>query len=280
MSYLELDITIKGDQAQGRDIAIAELNNVGFESYVETERGVLAYIPLTDYNEKLIETLIVFISPLFKGSSYSSKVIEEKNWNKEWEANFEPVEVEDFCYIRSNFHNPSGNHKYEIIIEPKMSFGTGHHSTTWLMIEMLKNKDLNGKTILDMGCGTAVLAILASKMGGEKVIGIDIDKWAYNNSLENLDVNNISNTRIIYGNASNIPPDNYDVILANITRNILIEDIPKYAKHSPEGGLLILSGFYMEDIEIIKTRATEFNFNFLESKTKNNWASVVFKHKV
>lgn len=279
MNYIEVEIRISGDLDQGRDITIAELSQGAYESFVETEDGLQAYIIESDYDPEYLRKLSIFKNKNFNGSTFDFKLIPEKNWNQEWESNFEAVEVEDFCYLRSTFHLTSPGHLYEVIIDPKMSFGTGHHATTWLMIRQMKDIDFDNIKALDMGCGTGVLAILASMMGAKEVDAVDIDEWAYTNAIENLSLNRINNCKLVLGDINSVPGSNYDIILANITRNILTEDMPGYARLLNKGGKLLLSGFFSEDIAILKERAAELGFIYQNKMTRNNWASIIFNYK-
>ncbi|MDX2415409.1 MAG: 50S ribosomal protein L11 methyltransferase [Bacteroidales bacterium] len=279
MNYIEVEISIPKETEQGREITIAELANAGYDSFIETESGLKAYIIEPDYDSSVLNTLSIFLSDAFKGSVFSDTIIPETNWNKEWESSFEAVEVEDFCYIRTSFHNSSAKHRIEVLIEPKMSFGTGHHSTTWLMISMMKEVDFKGIKVLDMGCGTGVLGIAASLLGASKVDAVDIDEWAYKNAIENIHLNKISNCRIIHGDVNSAPESDYNMLMANITRNILLEDLPAYSDIIMPGGILILSGFYSEDIDIIREKATKMGFIYNKTMLRNNWASLFFNYK-
>jgi ribosomal protein L11 methyltransferase len=276
LKYLELNIVIPLNRETGKDICIAELNEIGYESFLEDESGLLAYIPLRDFKPGLLESLTVRTSKEFGEVHISSREIEEKNWNKEWESNFEPVEVEKFCYLRSPYHKPSAEHRHEIIIEPKMSFGTGHHSTTWLMINQMKDLDFSGKDVLDVGSGTGVLAILASRMECKKVTGIDIDEWAYNNSTENIEINKVTNCSLVHGTVKDIHGQEFDIVLANITRNILLEEMEHYRQLCKDGGILIVSGFFEDDIKPIIAGAEKAGFRFIKSNTRDKWASGLF----
>jgi len=216
------------EQQTAIDILVAELGSVGFESFTENEDGVVAYIQEADWKESLLNDIQILASDEV-GFSYEIEEIEQVNWNKEWENNFEPIVVENEVSIRAPFHsNP--NLKYDIVIEPKMSFGTGHHETTYLMIKHLMALDLRGKKVLDMGCGTGILAIFAELKGAEQIDAIDIDAWCYENSVENIERNHCQNIKVYEGDASMLKGRAYDVIIANINRNILLNDIGVYAE--------------------------------------------------
>ena len=263
----------------GSEILLAELGELPFDSFVETEEGLSAYIQAQDDTEGLLNELYILTNPEFE-VSYQTEEIEQVNWNEEWEKNFEPINVDDLCYVRAPFHEPK-NVPFEIVIEPKMSFGTGHHETTFMMMKHLLNLNVEGLTVLDMGCGTAILAILASMKGAEKVDAIDIDNWCYLNSIENAERNNIQNVDVYEGDAALLEDklNKYDLIIANINRNILLNDMKAYAQTLKVGGVILFSGFYLEDIEAIEQEANENNL-FLDAQLeRNNWASLKFIKK-
>lgn len=258
----------------GNEILIAELGDVGFESFVETEDGLLAYINKEEWRENILDAIYILNSEEFE-ISYTFQDIEQVNWNEEWEKNFEAIEVDGRCTVRAPFHKEPKT-TYDIVIEPKMSFGTGHHETTHMMIQHLLQMEMSGKKTLDMGCGTAVLAILAEMRGAKPVDAIDIDNWCYLNSIENVERNNCKSISVFEGDASLLADKSYDVIIANINRNILLRDIPIYVKSLNEGGTLLLSGFYKEDLEQIKERCSEFSLKFDENLEKNHWVAAKF----
>ncbi len=253
----------------GSEILISDLGELGFESFAENEAGLVAYI--TEDLEKNI-TLNELQYPDFSFSFEKEKIV-QTNWNAEWEKNFEPVLVEDLLLIRAPFHETNSNVKQEIVIMPKMSFGTGHHDTTWLMCKQLFDLDIKSKSVLDMGCGTGVLAILAKKLGANKVVGIDIDEWSVENSKENCIVNNCSEVEIKLGDKETLDTySGFDIILANINKNVLKVQIPIYTKLLKTTGFLLLSGFFNTDIEELEKHAFEHHLKLIQSFTKNNWA--------
>ncbi|WGK63709.1 50S ribosomal protein L11 methyltransferase [Croceiramulus getboli] len=258
----------------GVEILLAQLSEFPFESFEESETGLDAYIPIDqtpgDLKEQ-IETLD------FGDFSFILQVeeIETINWNEAWEKQFEPIEVDGRCAVRAPFHEPMAV-EYEIVIEPKMSFGTGHHETTHLMIKQLLKADLNKKKVLDMGSGTGILAILAAMKGAKEVDAIDIDHWCYMNALENVERNQVSHIRIEEGDVGLLSGRSYEVIIANINRNVLLNDIPAYAKCLPDGGTLFLSGFYTEDIPLISERCNEHGLHFSMNYERNNWVACKF----
>ena len=258
----------------GVEILIAELGMVGFESFVETENGVTAYIQKEEWNDQILDDIQILESEEFQ-IDFTFEEIEPTNWNYEWEKNFSPIEVDGKCTVRAPFHEKT-NTQYDIIIEPKMSFGTGHHETTHMMIQHILRNDFKNKTVLDMGCGTGVLAILATIRGAKSVDAVDYDNWCYLNSIENVERNSCDNITVVEGDASVLKGRTYDIILANINRNILLQDMETYISCLNEGGLLFLSGFYVEDISIIKECAESFMLKFKEKLERNHWVSLKF----
>lgn len=256
------------------DILIAELGQVGFESFTENPDGVEAYIQKADWNASLLDDVQILQSEEVT-FSYEVKEIEQVNWNQEWENNFEPIVVDDQVSIRAPFHKNPGL-AYDIVIEPKMSFGTGHHETTHLMIQHLMNLDLQDKKVLDMGCGTGILAIFAEMKGAGPIDAIDIDNWCYENSLENVARNNCSAISVFEGDSSLLKSDTYDVIIANINRNILLKDMAVYADSLKENGILLLSGFYTEDIEKINESAESQGLKQEKKLVRNNWVGLKY----
>lgn len=258
------------------EILIAELGYAGFESFVETEEGVTAYIQKEEWNQNILEDIQILNSDEFD-ITYTHEDIEQTNWNAEWEKNFNPIVVDDVCAVRAPFHEKF-NTEYDIIIEPKMSFGTGHHETTHMMIQHILQNDFKDKSVLDMGCGTAVLAILAEMKGAQPIDAIDIDNWCYLNSLENVERNNCKHISVYEGEASLLKDKNYDIIIANINRNILLQDIATYAKCLNTNGSLFLSGFYEEDIPLIEKECNANNLQHLKTLKRNNWVALHFKN--
>ena len=268
-----------------REILIAELGFAGFESFVETEIGCIAYIQKQEafpngqvVFDVLLENIQVLQSEEF-AISYTAEEIKQVNWNKEWEKNFDPIEVDGRCRIRAPFHEKT-EVEYDIVIEPKMSFGTGHHETTHMMIKHLLKLNLSGKKTLDMGCGTGVLAILAEKRGAQPIDAIDIDNWCYLNSIENIERNKCKHIQAYEGDATLLANKSYDVIIANINRNILIADIPKYSNCLDIGGTLLLSGFYTEDISLITEICNKHNLYFDGNYERNNWVACKFTKRI
>ena len=273
MNYLEFQFIIEPLEPAS-EILIAELGYAGFESFVENEDGVTAYIPKEEYDPEMLAGIHILQSPDFD-ISYSFNEIEQVNWNEEWEKNFHPILVSNECGVRAPFH-PKADVKYDIIIEPKMSFGTGHHATTHLMIEFLLKDDFEGKKVLDMGCGTGVLAIMAEKKGAAAVDAIDIDNWCYQNTMENIDRNECTKITAFEGAAELLEGRIYDVVIANINRNILLDDITVYSSCLNKGGTLYLSGFYAKDIEAIREECEKHQLEYVNSLERDEWVALKF----
>ncbi len=257
------------------EILIAELGYAGFESFVETETGMTAYIQKEEWNENILEDIQILKSDEFE-ITYEFNEIEQVNWNAEWERNFNPIIVDDICAVRAPFHEKF-NTEYDIIIEPKMSFGTGHHETTHMMIQHILKNVFTNKTVLDMGCGTGVLAILAEMKGAKTLDAIDIDNWCYLNSVENVERNNCHHISVYEGDVSLLKDKTYDIIIANINRNILLQDIPVYATCLNAKGLLFLSGFYFDDIPAIEEICNKMNLKRVDTLQRNDWVALKFE---
>lgn len=272
--YIEYDFRISPKEP-ATEILIAELGEVGFESFVENEVGVLAYIQKNDWFETILKDIFILNSGEFQ-IDFEHKEIAQTNWNEDWEKNFEPIQVDDLVSIRATFHeNP--NLKYDIIIEPKMSFGTGHHETTHMMIQHLLELNLENKKVLDMGSGTGILAIFAEIKGAKPIDAIDIDEWCYTNSIENIERNNCHHITVYQGDAALLADKKYDIIIANINRNILLADMKIYASCLEKNGILLLSGFYEDDLPMIDEEATNNQLKIVNTITRNKWLSAYYK---
>lgn len=258
----------------GAEILLAQLSDTAFESFEETESGISAYVQKPFWTEDILNKIPILQSKDFQ-IRFSIEEIEQVNWNEVWETNFEPIDVDGKCHIRAPFH-PATETEFELVIEPKMSFGTGHHETTYLMIKLLLEENLKGKTVLDMGSGTAVLAILAEKKGAVSIDAIDIDTWCYDNGIENVHRNNCHQIQVLQGDASLLGTKKYDVIIANINRNILLQDISKYARNMNRNGKLFLSGFYQSDLKDIETVCNQHGLFLHKKLEKNNWIGARF----
>lgn len=275
MNYSEVLLTFSPYTQVNEDILIALLTEKGFDSFWQNDENLKAYIPSHLFSENVIQSICKDVENMMK-IEWTVQLFQEQNWNEIWEKNFPYLLINEECLIRAPFHNNVPKAKYEIIIEPKMSFGTGHHATTSLMIELILKLDLENKIILDMGCGTGILAILASLKNSKEVVAIDFDNWAYENSIENIEKNKCLNVKIIKGDASCVPDIKFDAIFANINRNVLLEDMKTYYSHLSENGILILSGIMFSDKEIIWNKAKENLLFSGQMVQKNEWIAAVF----
>jgi len=279
MNTVELHCIIhaeRSEQLSISDILVAQLSEVGYQSFMETPFGLKAYIPEPDFDVERIQELPIHY--MFPGKiKWQRRIIRDKNWNSEWEKSFKPVVIDNQCLIRAPFHHVVKDYPFEIVVEPKMSFGTGHHPTTSLMIRWMLQQDLHQKKVLDMGSGTGILAILASKKGASRVWAIDNDGWAHQNALENTQINGTQNIRVIQGTANSLQGEIFDVILANINLNILLQDIPEYAKSLNADGTLIISGIYYHDMSRVMEMAKQYQFYYIGYKEDNRWVAVAFK---
>ncbi len=275
MDYIGIDIKCVGEFTE---ILIAELGEQGFDSFLETEDGLEAYCPQKEFDKVTLEEIFNRYQEGFE-FSYSFKEISKVNWNEEWEKNYDPIFVDKEIYVRATFHESKPEFRYEIVIDPKMSFGTGHHSTTSMMLVNQLAIDHTGKTVLDAGTGTGILAIMATKLGAKSVIANDIDDWCKENSEENISLNKAENIEVKLGATPTLSfkKEHFDIVLANINKNVLLEEIPCYAQILTKKGILVLSGFYESDLKDIETKANTVGLTLLSYKTKNNWCSPVFK---
>jgi ribosomal protein L11 methyltransferase len=273
MNYIELQVQISPDYT---DILMAELAELGFESFVETDEGLDAYIIESDFEEQAIKELVAKYEPQ-TAIVYELSSLEKRNWNAEWERDYEPIEVADQVRVRASFHQPEARFRYDIVINPKMSFGTGHHETTAMMMEQQLGFDFTGKTVLDVGSGTGILAILAAKMGAVSVVAFDIEEWAVENARENAELNDCPQVTVFQGTIADVDPtERYDIVLANINRNVLLAEIPIYTNLMPETGKLVVSGFYEHDAPDIEQKAHESGLTTIQKLAKNQWTSLAF----
>lgn len=268
--FLEFKFTVNPLQP-AVDILIAELAALGFDSFLETQDGLLAYVKKELWNPADLRNVHILANEGFD-IVYEISEIEQLNWNEQWEKNFDPINVDNQCVVRAPFHEKQ-DVAYDIVITPKMSFGTGHHETTHMMLQLVLTLDFNDKSVLDMGCGTGVLAILAAMKGARSVDAIDIDNWSYRNALENVSGNDCEQIKVLEGDVNLLTDQHYDIILANINRNILLSDISVYVRHLNKDGVLLLSGFYKEDITLISKECKTHGLSFQENLEKNNWVA-------
>ena len=276
MEYTKISCILTPDNELAREMLIAELGNTGFESFVETEEGIEAFIPSRDFTSDLMDSENLKENEFFV-FNYTMEVIADQNWNEVWEQNyFEPLMIEDQCLVRAPFHENYRDATFEIIINPRMAFGTGNHETTHLMVKAMLEMELTGLDILDMGCGSGILSILSSMKGAKDVTAVDIDEWSTNNTTENAGLNNILNITVKLGDASLLTDQKFDVILANIQRNIIVEDMPAYCKVLRPGGKLLMSGFYTKDLEMVVEKAESLELKLIESFDRSDWGAALF----
>lgn len=267
-SYIQ--VTINNINTEQSEIMIAMLADIGFEGFEEREWFLSAFINEKDFNETIFKDVL---EP--HQLSFSKELIAEKNWNEEWEKNFDPVMVDDFCAVRAGFHQPIITVQHEIIITPKMSFGTGHHATTYMMIKSMQGIDFKNKSVLDFGTGTGILAILAEKLGAKNILAIDNDEWSITNAKENIEINNCpAITTELRDNVNNLP--SFDIVLANINRNVLMETMESVSSIVSAAGIVLISGFYEEDVEMLEKQASKFKLSSISSLTRNRWSSLLF----
>ena len=280
MDYTAINFNITPFSEEIADILIATMSSIGYEGFQYTDTGFTAYITCEQFEEERIQKLEILQSLAVDYQiDWNFYVLQDRDWNLEWEKNFTPIVVDNRILIRAGFHPTIPGIDYDIIIEPKMSFGTGHHPTTTLMLETLLDfsGQMKGKRVLDMGCGTGILSILAAKLGASTVTGIDIDEWSYRNARENIENNQLQNIQIKIGNAGLLEKEKeFDFILANINRNILLTDMPFYERCLKDGGILIMSGFYTKDLPSIRQKAAELGMTYGDQKMKQHWVAVSF----
>ncbi|MBR3567629.1 MAG: 50S ribosomal protein L11 methyltransferase [Salinivirgaceae bacterium] len=274
MQYIETQLTFSPAIPENREILAALLAEIGYDSFMDTPTGLSAYIPADAFSSEAADAAIEPVRPLFEQLTVESKPMPDVDWNAEWEKSFTPITIDSRCRIRAPFHDYDAAYQLDIVIEPKMAFGTGHHATTTLMIRQLFDIDLTGKKVLDMGCGTGVLAIAALKLGAGSAVAIDIDHWSVENTLENAARNNVALTAV-EGGVEAIS-GTFDIILANINRNILLDQMPTYSRSLAAGGLLCLSGFYAADLDIIREKASQLALRFEKVLERDEWVSARF----
>ena len=276
MNYYELLFTTITTEDYQQDLLINTLGEIGFDTFEELEFGFKAYIPVDDFDRAVLDEALEAYRDMFT-FSYEVILIPQKNWNEVWESNFEPIAIKDKIFVRATFHEPRPEFEFEIVRDPKMAFGTGHHQTTSMMLELLLENDMAGKKVLDMGCGTGILAIMASKLGAKEITAIDYDPVCYDSTIENAQLNGIQNITALCGSKEVIPGEQFDVILANINRNILLDQMQRYSEVLKPDGELYLSGFYeTPDLDIIMDEARKYGIKYIIHKLNNNWVAAKF----
>jgi len=278
MEYTEVVISLN-PVLPAREILLYELGEIGFDSFTEEENGLKAYIPSESFSESILQEAFYKIDELQVDYDFEIKLIENKNWNEIWESNIQPIVIDDKCVVKTAFHAIEKQFEYEILIDPKMSFGTGHHETTFLMIQEMLSMNFKNKVVLDMGSGTGILGILACKQGALYCDAIDVEDWAYENAIENAKKNNISNLNVFLGDAKLIKDkqQTYDVVIANINRNVLLQDISAYALSMKPKADLLLSGFYTTDASVLIDEAEKHNVTLINKNEKNTWCMLHFQ---
>jgi ribosomal protein L11 methyltransferase len=278
MDYYEIQLTIDPNTEIHRDVLSALLADIGFESFIESKQGLTAYIPEKLYSENQLSAILEDLPLPDLSVRYQAVLVKSKDWNEEWEKHFfQPIIIDNQVVIHSSFHKEVPILKYDIVIDPKMAFGTGHHATTALMVSYLLETELNRKSVLDMGCGTAVLAILAAMKGARPVKAIDNDEWAYRNALENIRLNKTPDIQVELGDANRIGKETYEFIFVNINRNILLNDLPVYVKCMRPGASLFMSGFFKEDAALIIETSKKYGLEWVSEKENGPWKAVELK---
>lgn len=273
MNYVEVEISTT--DAVLRDIVTAELAEIGFESFTESEEGIKAYAQEAEFDGQRLETLLRAVFP-HAMPTYKVQVIEQQNWNEEWEKNYEPVIIDDFCCLRASFHPKPEGVELDILIDPKMSFGTGHHPTTVSVIRLMRDFDFAGKTVFDYGCGTGVLSIVAHKLGAKSITAIDIDEWSLENSEENFRKNGMEEFDLSTRPLASFSNTQYDIILANINKNIILQSLADLAAISKPGTPILFSGFFTHDVPDISHAAAEYGFTYIKHISNNEWAAALY----
>lgn len=272
MNYLEFKFIVNSKEEFHRDLLIHALGEAGFDTFEETTAGFDAYISEAVFEQNNFEAAVSSLQEMFS-FSWEKNIIPPKNWNEVWESNFEPLVIKDQCYVRATFHKPQPQYAYEIVIDPKMSFGTGHHQTTTMMMEFILEENFEGKRVLDMGAGTGILAILAANRGAINIIAIDYDPVCYDSMIENAQLNH-TEMEVMCGSKEVIPEKEFDIVLANINRNILLDQLDRYAEVLVKGGELYLSGFFEHDLSILIEGCKKSGLVYTSHKLLENWCSV------
>jgi ribosomal protein L11 methyltransferase len=275
MNYYELIFTTHPTEDYQQDLLINALGDIGFDTFEELDAGFKAYILADNFDQARLDEMLSAYREMFS-FSYEIALIPQKNWNEVWESNFEPIIVGEKIFVRATFHEPRPEYPYEIVIDPKMAFGTGHHQTTAMMLELMLETDFDDKKVLDMGCGTGILAIMASKLGATNITAIDNDPVCFESTIENAKLNHVDHIRAICGSKEAIPDEKFDIILANINRNILLEQIPRYGEVLNSGGEIYLSGFFEKDLEPIALESRKQALKDKNYQKNKDWVAVKF----
>jgi ribosomal protein L11 methyltransferase len=276
VNYYELLFTTLPTEDYQQDLLINALGEIGFDTFEEVDFGFKAYIPSPNFDQEALDAQLSVYREMFS-FSYEINLIPQKNWNEVWESNFEPITIAGKIFVRATFHPARPEFEFEIVIDPKMAFGTGHHQTTSMMLELLLQTEVSGKKVLDMGCGTGILAIMAAKLGAASITAIDYDPVCYESTIENAHLNSISNIRALCGSAEMIPDEQFDIILANINRNILLTQMARYSEALKPGGEIYLSGFYeAPDLDIIIAETRKYGLTYITHKTNKDWVAAKF----
>ncbi|NTE01392.1 50S ribosomal protein L11 methyltransferase [Agrobacterium tumefaciens] len=279
MQYIKAIFKFNSIEEFQQDLLISDLADLGFDTFEDSEGGFTAFVIKDNFNEQELKDLLSSYADDFS-STYIIEEVADENWNAEWEKNFSPLIIDDVCYVRATFHDPKPSYPYEIIIDPKMAFGTGHHQTTTMMMQYILSADLLDKNILDMGCGTGILAILAGKLGAKSLMAIDYDDICYESTIENATLNHVINLKALCGSKEVIPDEIYDVIFANINRNILLDQIHRYAEVLKAEGKIFFSGFYLEpDLSMITAECAKYGIKYLDHKQNGDWVAAQFEKK-
>jgi ribosomal protein L11 methyltransferase len=277
MNYTQISFKLNPDTTENREILVAMLSDLAFESFDESEEQVMGYIPGESVDLEEIDSIT---SLLPFSIATENELIPDKNWNEVWEKNyFKPLLIGNRCLVRAPFHTEFEPAEFELVIEPKMAFGTGNHETTTLVAEQILNMDLTGKTVLDMGCGTGILGMLASLKGAKSVTAIDIDTWSFESTVENARLNNILNLEAKLGDANLLGSETFEIIFANIHKNVIVNDLPVYESVLQSGGNLYLSGFYTHDMPDVKAKAESLGLVETGFQEKNNWVVYSFEKR-
>jgi ribosomal protein L11 methyltransferase len=276
MNYYELLFTTITTEDYQQDLLINALGEIGFDTFEEVAFGFKAYIPTENFDQEKLDEQLALYREMFS-FSYELTLIPQKNWNEVWESNFEPIIIGDKIFVRATFHQPKPEFPYEMVIDPKMAFGTGHHQTTSMMLQLMLETDFAGKNVLDMGCGTGILAIMADKLGATQITAIDYDPVCYDSTIENARFNHVENIIALCGSKEIIPNERFDIILANINRNILLDQIARYAEVLAPGGEIYLSGFYEKpDLDLISDEAVKHGLKCVNYVKNSDWVAAKF----